>query len=201
MTAPNQSFAVRFRSYVGWGLVACVFLVVPLIALDWLVKNLPFLDDFLAWLKRIDTPIIAIGLGLVVAVAALATLGWLLRRVFWDRLSGVPVLGTLLTSGQQLAKALERVDRERQDLVVWMPALRYRSLGVIMSYSEDADGTEYANVYVFYGAGQFQGNQIANVELSSLTFPGWTVDEAIVFSSSGGAVVPSVSPAPSARAD
>ena len=38
-------------------------------------------------------------------------------------------LTTLMTSGQQLAKALASIDRTRTDMVVWVQFLLYRELG------------------------------------------------------------------------
>ena len=116
----------------------------------------------------------------------------MLRRYLWDALTKTPVIGTLITSGEQLSKALSGLDRNSRELVVWVSFRFYRSLGIVMSKTRDEDGTEYASVYLLSGAGQFQGNTICSVKARWLVYPGWTVDEAVVFSSSGGAVVPPV---------
>ena len=117
-------------------------------------------------------------------------MGWVLRRLLWNSLTQLPIIGTVLTSTQRFAEAVSHLDRTSRDEVAWVSMRYYRTLGVVVSRTTDEDGTEYANVYLLSGAGQFQGNQIVNVRVSDLVFPGWTIDEALVFSSAGGAVVP-----------
>ena len=180
----------RFWSYVGYGVAACIFLVIPLIAIDWLVKNLPFLGAMIDFVEGLEAPGVGIILGILGVVLLLALMGWVLRRFLWDSLTKAPVIGTLMTSSQQLAKAMGSIDRTRRDVVVWVTFRFYRHLGIVSSRNRDPDGTEYATVYLLSGTGQFQGNSLCNVRVDRLVFPGWTVDDAIVFSSSGGAVVP-----------
>ena len=98
-----------FWAYVGYGVSACVLLAIPLIAIDWLLKNLPGAREVLDYLAEMGTPVVAVGLGLVLVILLLAILGFVLRQYLWDRLSRLPVLGTLMTSGQQLAKALASI--------------------------------------------------------------------------------------------
>ena len=200
MSGDSKSPLKRFGSYVGYGVAACILLAIPLIAIDWLFKNLPFVDVVFGSLQTMDQPIVAVVIGLCVSVAVLALLGWVLRRFLWDALSRAPVIGTLMTTSQQFAEAMASIDRERRDLVVWLQLLRYRTLCIIVSKTRDDDGTEFATLYVLNGAGQFQGNQICSAKVEDLIFPGWTVDEAVVFSSAGGAVVPELA-APPTRAE
>ena len=180
----------KFWSYVGYGVAACVLLAIPLVAVQWLLENLPLVDKIGELLQRIEAPALGVVLGVVGAILFLALLGFVVRRFLWDALSRIPVLGTLITSGQQLASFLGTLDRESRELVVWVSLRFYRSLGIVMSRTTDEDGTEYATVYLLSSSGQFQGNQIVSVKARWLVYPGWTVDEAIVFSSSGGALVP-----------
>ena len=191
---PRESF----KAYVGYGIAACILLAIPLVAIDWLLKNLPFVGAILDWLDDFEQPAVAAIVGIVVAVVLLGLTGWVLRRFLWDALSHAPVIGTLMTSSQQFAKAMASIDRKSRDLVVWMQLFHYRTLAVVVSRTKDADGSEFATLYVLNGAGQFQGNQICSVRADTLIYPGWTVDEAIVFSSSGGAVVPDVTPSSAA---
>ena len=180
----------RFWGYVGYGVGACVFLAIPLIAIDWLFKQIPYLGTLLDRLQQIGTPGLGVVLGLIAAVLFLAVLGWVLRRCLWNWVTRLPIVGTLVTSSQQFAHAVSHLDRDSRDKVVWVSLRYYRTLGVVVSRTKDEDGTEYATVFLLSGAGQFQGNQLISVRVSGLRFPGWTVDEAIVYSSSGGAVVP-----------
>lgn len=188
----GPSFWRSFWSYFGYGVGACVLLAIPLLAIDWLAQNLPFLRDLLDTARGAESPGVAIAAAIFLSVAALAALGFVLRQYLWDALARVPVVGTILSSGEQLAMALSRLDRTSRELVVWvtLPLYDYRALGVIMGRTRDEDGTVFATVYLLSGAGQFQGNTICSVQIEKLVFPGWTVDDAIVFSSSGGAVVP-----------
>ena len=198
MHEDGGSLSTRFWSYVGYGVAACIFLVIPLIAIDWLLKNLPFVGVLVEFVQQLEAPGIGIILGILAAILLLGLMGWVLRRFLWDSLSRAPVIGTLMTSSQQLAKVMGSIDRTRRDVVVWVTFRFYRHLGVVSSRNTDPDGTEYATVYLLSGTGQFQGNSLCNVQVNRLVFPGWTVDDAIVFSSSGGAVVPEPAETPSA---
>ena len=200
MANANGSAWKRFWAYVGYGAAACLLLAIPLVAIDWLLKNLPFLPQLVAYVQGFENAAVTAVVGLVVGLLFLALLGWILRRHLWSAVTNAPVIGTLVTSGQQFAHAMGALDHSRRDLVVWVQLLRYRQLGVVVSRTTDADGTEYASVFVLAGAGQFQGNQIWSVKADKLIYPGWTVDDAVVYSSSGGAVVPQAGEAPAGDA-
>lgn len=187
----------KFWSYVGYGVAACVILAIPLIAVDWLLKNLPFVDDILEFLSGLESPGLSFFVAAGLAILALGLMGYVLRRHLWGYLSGLPVIGTLMTSGQQLSIALGKIDRTRTDLIVWASFRFYRELGIVMSKTVDQKGQEWTTIYLLSGAGQFQGNSIISVKSHLVEYPGWTVDDAVVFSSSGGAVVPEHSRAPS----
>ena len=45
MPAPAASPWKRFWSYVGYGVGAVIALVIPLVAIQWLVQNIPFVES------------------------------------------------------------------------------------------------------------------------------------------------------------
>ena len=190
MAAEQDGFVKGFWTNVGYGLAAGILLVLPGVIIYWVFQQLPFLGQLFAWIQSIDAPGIAGVLTIVAILFALALTGFIVRRFLWDWISGLPVIGTLVTSSQQFAKVVGSMDRSRRDVVVWVTFRFYRHLGVVSGRTVDPDGTEWVNVYVLSGTGQFQGNSICNIQADRVVYPGWTIDDAIVFSSSGGAVVP-----------
>ena len=142
-------------------------------------------------------------LALVATVLAILLVGWLARRVIGQRLlrwfealiARVPLANVIYTSARKLLDMLETKPGSTQRVVlIDFPHRDMKSVGLVTRViREEGSGRELAAVYVPTTPNPTSGYlEIVPVEL--LTPTDWTVDQAMSFIISGGAVAPDAMP-------
>lgn len=164
-----------------------------LMALAWPQVNQALDDDWLTW-----------ALALPITLGALYVLGWLANRVVGQRilaafdalLGHIPVVQTiyggtkkLMAMLQQKPSGLERV------VLIDFPHPGLKAVGFVTRVlREEGSGREIAAVYVPTTPNP-TGGYLEMVPVDELTPTDWTMDQAMAFILSGGAVMPETLPA------
>ena len=139
------------------------------------------------------------GIALVATLFVILAVGVLSRRVIGQRLLGwferlilrIPLASTIYTSARQLLNILQTKPGSTQRVVlIDFPHKEMKSIGLVTRViKEEGSGRELAAVYVPTTPNPTSGYlEIVPVEL--LTPTDWTVDQAMSFIISGGAVAP-----------
>ncbi len=142
-------------------------------------------------------------IALVATLLVILAVGMLTRRVIGQRLLGwfellilrIPLASTIYTSARQLLDILQTKPGSTQRVVlVDFPHKEMKSIGLVTRViREEGTGRELAAVYVPTTPNPTSGYlEIVPVEL--LTPTDWTVDQAMSFIISGGAVSPETIP-------
>lgn len=138
-------------------------------------------------------------IGLIATLFVILAVGVLTRRVIGQRLLGwferlvlrIPLASTIYTSARQLLDILQTKPGSTQRVVlIDFPHKEMKSIGLVTRVlREEGSGRELAAVYVPTTPNPTSGYlEIVPVEL--LTPTDWTVDQAMSFIISGGAVSP-----------
>lgn len=168
------------------------------------------------WLSRwLENPWFQGGLAIVLLVAALYVLGWLATKYLGRKLIAVldalmdriPMVRSVYGSVKKLLEALqEKPGNVRRVVLIDFPSTEMKTVGMVTRTFTDADtGRELAAVYVPTTPNPTSG-YLEIVPVERITSTEWTVDEAMSFIISGGAVAPkrmnydrSAAPAPQAE--
>ncbi|KAF1687740.1 hypothetical protein B1992_03565 [Pseudoxanthomonas broegbernensis] len=190
--------------WLTWVVVKFVFVLLSGISSPWVVPlSQRIADSFpgsLGWFNA---------LGVQTTIAMLATLlvilgvGVLARRVIGQRLLGwfealisrVPLANVIYTSARKLLDILQTKPGSTQRVVlIDFPHRDMKSIGLVTRVlKEEGSGRELAAVYVPTTPNPTSGYlEVVPVEL--LTPTDWTVDQAMSFIISGGAVAPESMP-------
>ena len=133
MSENTTSRASSLLGYVIYGMATCAVLLVPWLVLEEVFKRLPAGSVLKDKLRSLELPAaLEVVLGLVVLVVALALIGWLVRRFFWDRLSSLPVFRIFMPSVEKLSDQLKGGGK-RPDVVAWVmwPNENMHTLGIV----------------------------------------------------------------------
>ncbi len=154
----------------------------------------------LSWLQD---PWVATALALVATVAVILLSGWLARRVFGQRLlrwfealvARVPLASTIYGSARKLLDILQtQPDGTQRVVLIDFPHDQMKSVGFVTRVIRDQDsGRELAAVYVPTTPNPTSG-YLEIVPVEKVTPTDWTVDQAMSFIISGGAVSPDTIP-------
>lgn len=134
-----------------------------------------------------------LGAAVVVVLATALTLaltGFVVRRFLWAHLTRIPVLATLTRGVDQVTAQLRAGGPLRRDRVVWVPwpNENLQTLGVVTGPGATPGETPaWLTVTLFSTAGHVTGGMLRRVRSELVTYPGWTIDEAVAFVSSSGA--------------
>jgi uncharacterized membrane protein len=161
----------------------------------------------LAWL---EAPWVGTAIALVATVAVILLSGWLARRVFGQQLlrwfealvARVPLASTIYGSARKLLDILQtQPDGTQRVVLIDFPHDQMKSVGFVTRVIRDqATGRELAAVYVPTTPNPTSG-YLEIVPVEKVTPTDWTVDQAMSFIISGGAVSPDSIPfAPPAEA-
>jgi len=160
-------------------------------------RELGWLSD--AWVQT--------AIGLIATVLAILLVGWLARRVAGQRalawfeivIRRVPLAKTIYGSSRQLLDLMQTApDGARRVVLIEFPHPGMRAVGfVTRTLREETTGVELAAVYVPTTPNP-TGGYLELVPVADLIPTDWSVDEAMTFIISGGAVAPRT--IPSARA-
>ena len=154
----------------------------------------------LGWL--VD-PWVQNAIALVATVLAILLVGWLARRVIGQRLLGwfeavvarIPLASTIYGSARKLLDILQtKPDGTQRVVLVDFPHAEMKSIGFVTRViREQGTGRELAAVYVPTTPNPTSG-YLEIVPVEKMTPTDWTVDQAMSFIISGGAVAPDTIP-------
>ena len=153
-------------------------------------------DPTRAWLAQ---PWVMAALALLATILAILVVGWLARRVFGQRLihwfealvARVPLANTVYGSARQLLDILQtQPDGAQRVVLIEFPHPGVKTVGfVTRTYHDAGSGKELAAVYVPTTPNP-TGGYLQLVPVDELVSTDWSVDEAMRFIISGGAVSP-----------
>ncbi|HET7931447.1 MAG TPA: DUF502 domain-containing protein [Rhodanobacteraceae bacterium] len=150
-------------------------------------------------------------LAFVLTVVVLYVLGWLSTRVFGRRilsafdslLSRIPLVHTIYGGVKKLMTLMRNKPGGTQRVVlIDFPSPQLKSIGFVTRTFTDASGREIAAVYVPTTPNP-TGGYLELVPTDRLVMTDWSMDQAMAFIVSGGAVgpekLPDIEPAPATR--
>jgi uncharacterized membrane protein len=195
--------------WLTWVVVKFVFVLLsntgrPLV--EPLLNGLAAGSPTLAWLAQ---PWVMAALALLATIGVILLAGWLARRVVGQRalrwfeslVARVPLASTVYGSARQLLDILQtQPDGAQRVVLIDFPHKEMKSVGFVTRViREQGTGRELAAVYVPTTPNPTSGYlEIVPVEMTTPT--DWSVDEAMRFIISGGAVSPETIPfSPPAR--
>ncbi len=210
--APPTSFASRLQRlfltglltllplWLTWVVVKFVFVLLsnlstPLIepGLEGIAARNP---QALGWLVE---PWVQGAISLVATVGTILLAGWLARRVIGQRLLGwfeafiarIPLANTIYGSARRLLDILQtKPDGTQRVVLIDFPHNEMKTLGFVTRVMRElGTGRELAAVYVPTTPNPTSG-YLEVVPVEKLTPTDWTVDQAMTFIISGGAVSP-----------
>lgn len=154
----------------------------------------------LGWLSD---PWVQTALALLATVAVILLSGWMTRRMLGQRLlrwfealvSRIPLASTIYGSARKLLDILQtQPDGTQRVVLIDFPHDRMKSVGFVTRViRERGTGRELAAVYVPTTPNPTSG-YLEIVPVEQITPTDWTVDEAMAFIISGGAVSPDTIP-------
>ena len=181
-------FVFTFLSHVGApvvaGLVAALSAVFPGAA-AWLGAE---------WLQSI--------IAFVGTILALYLVGWAANRVFGQRLLAaldamierIPLVQPIYGGAKKLLTLMQTKPGGTQRVVlIGFPARELKTFGFVTRVFRDAQGRELAAVYIPTTPNP-TGGYLEIVPVEDLVATDWTVDQAMAFIISGGAIGPDVLP-------
>ena len=186
--------------WLTWVVVKFVFVLLSSISAPWVVPLSESIADsfpnYMGWGKALW---VQNSIALAATVLVILGVGWLARRVIGQRLlrwfealiARVPLANVIYTSARKLLEMLETKPGSTQRVVlIDFPHRDMKSVGLVTRViREEGSGRELAAVYVPTTPNPTSGYlEIVPVEL--LTPTDWTVDQAMSFIISGGAVAP-----------
>jgi len=208
----TRSLAKAVQRYV----VAGIFTVIPL-WVTWLVVELLFsllakagaptaawvsqtLRPHAPWLAAVlAAPWLRSALAVVLALAALVGLGWVATNVAGRRLikwfdglmERIPLVRTVYSSVRKLIAALQQQPEGVQRVVlIDFPSPEMKTVGLVTrTIIDDDTGRQLAAIYVPTTPNPTSG-YLEIVPTETITPTNWTVEEAMTFIVSGGAVAP-----------
>ena len=212
----NMRFAPHFQRYLITGVIT----VIP-IWITWLVFNFFFnqlskagkpwvmalagkseqyLPELSRWLLE---PWFQNILAVLLTLTALYFLGWLASRVIGKKaltlvdfiLNKIPLVQTIYGSTKKLLSVLQQKPEKLQRVVlIEFPSPEMKTVGFVTRIMKDqATGKELAAVYLPTTPNPTSG-YLEIVPLERLVETDWTVEEAMTFIISGGAVAPETIP-------
>ena len=152
--------------------------------------------EYLGWLSA---PWVQTGIALAFTLSFILAVGWLARRVIGQRMivwfevlmNSIPLVKTIYGSARQLLDLLQKKpDGTQRVVLIDFPHRDMKSIGfVTRTLRDEITGKEIAAVYVPTTPNPTSGYlELVPVEL--ITPTDWTVDQAMAFIISGGAMSP-----------
>ncbi|MDI9239278.1 DUF502 domain-containing protein [Lysobacter sp. LF1] len=185
--------------WLTWVVVKFVFVLLSDISQPFitpLLQNLASSYPSLAWLTE---PWVRTVMAMLATVAVILFSGVMARRVFGQRLlrwfealiQRIPLASTIYSSARQLLDILQtKPDGTQRVVLVDFPHKEMKSIGFVTRViREHGTGRELAAVYVPTTPNPTSG-YLEIVPVEKITPTDWTVDQAMSFIISGGAVAP-----------
>ncbi len=203
---------VQIRRYLITGILTAIPLWVTWLVLDFLVELLqrlgnPGVDALVAALEPrwprlaafFEVPEFRAALAIFLVVLGLYLLGWATTRVVGRRLlrafdavvNRIPMVKTIYGGTRRLIEAFQQKPRGVDRVVlIDFPSEEMKTVGLVTRTLEDSrTGRQVAAVYVPTTPNPTSG-YLEIVPVERITPTDWTVDEAMQFIVSGGAVAP-----------
>jgi uncharacterized membrane protein len=186
--------------WLTWVVVKFVFVLLSDISrpfVDPVLQNLALVvPDALGWLAQ---PWVKTAIGLIATVGTVLLAGWLARRVLGQRLlrwfealiARIPLANTIYGSARKLLDILQtKPDGTQRVVLIDFPHTEMKTLGFVTRVMREVGtGRELAAVYVPTTPNPTSG-YLEIVPVEKMTPTDWTVDQAMSFIISGGAVAP-----------
>jgi uncharacterized membrane protein len=146
----------------------------------------------------LDSPWLISIIGFVATLVTLYTVGLIANRVIGQRLLGafdrlmerIPLVHSVYGGTKKLMAMLQNKPNGTQRVVlIDFPSPELKTIGFVTRVFEDADGREMAAVYVPTTPNP-TGGYLEIVPVAKLTATDWSVDQAMAFVLSVGAVAP-----------
>ena len=190
--------------WLTWVVVRFVFMLLSDLSRPWaepLSQQLALAyPQTLGWL---DDPWAQFAIALAGTIAVIMGVGWLARRVIGQRLIGwfeamvarIPIANTIYGSARKLLDILQtKPDGTQRVVLIDFPHSEMKTLGFVTKVvRETGTGRELAAVYVPTTPNPTSG-YLEIVPVEKITPTDWTVDQAMSFIISGGAVSPETIP-------
>ncbi len=186
--------------WLTWVVVKFLFVLLSDLSKPWIEPALASLSQSnpiaLGWLVA---PWVQNGLALVATLGTILWVGWLTHRVVGQRLlrwfealiSRIPLASTIYGSARKLLDILQtKPDGTQRVVLIDFPHKEMKTLGFVTRVMrEQGTGRELAAVYVPTTPNPTSG-YLEIVPVEKITPTEWTVDQAMSFIISGGAVAP-----------
>ncbi len=190
--------------WLTWVVVKFVFVLLSDLSKPWvqpLARQIALTDPrMLGWF---DDPWVQTAIALLATLLVILTVGWLARRVVGQRLlrwfeaviARIPLASTIYGSARKLLDILQtQPDGTQRVVLIDFPHTEMKSIGFVTRVvREQGTGRELAAVYVPTTPNPTSG-YLEIVPVEKMTPTDWTVDQAMSFIISGGAVSPDTIP-------
>ena len=190
--------------WLTWVVVKFVFVLLSDLSKPWvqpLSRQIALSDPrMLGWF---DDPWVQTAIALLATLLAILTVGWMARRVVGQRLlrwfeaviARIPLASTIYGSARKLLDILQtQPDSTQRVVLIDFPHNEMKSIGFVTRVvREQGTGRELAAVYVPTTPNPTSG-YLEIVPVEKMTPTDWTVDQAMSFIISGGAVSPDTIP-------
>jgi uncharacterized membrane protein len=208
----QQSFWNRFQRNVIAGVFTAIPIWITWLIFEFFVKQLsrvgrpwvntvlkPFQDQWPNLTRWVQEPWFESSLAVLLTLLALYLLGWAATRVvgrraiaLFDRVvEQIPLVQKVYKATKQLIAAIQQKPEGAERVVlIDFPSAEMKAVGFVMRIlTDDNTGEELAAVYVPTTPNPTSG-YLEIVPVTRLVQTDWTMDEAMTFIISGGAVAP-----------
>jgi uncharacterized membrane protein len=190
--------------WLTWVVVKFVFVLLSDVSRPWvapLAHNIAAaFPESLGW---INAGSVQATIALLATLVLILAVGWLARRVFGQRLLAwlealvqrIPLANIIYSSARKLLDILQtKPDGTQRVVLIDFPHSQMKSVGFVTRViREQGSGRELAAVYVPTTPNPTSG-YLEIVPVEKITPTDWTVDQAMSFIISGGAVAPETIP-------
>lgn len=211
-TKPKHPFSLHIQRYMLTGILTFIPIWITWLIFDFFFSRLselgrPWVEALSDLLQKqspteyswLLAPLFQSILAIIVTLLALYILGWIAHRVIGKRLLGlfdqlinrIPIIQSVYGSIKKLLSALQqKPDRIQRVVLIEFPSKDMKTVGFVTRILKDKHtGQELAAVYVPTTPNPTSG-YLEIVPLANLISTNWTIDEAMSFIMSGGAVAP-----------
>lgn len=190
--------------WLTWIVVKFVFVLLSDISTPWVAPvSHRIAEGFPNSLGWINAASVQATIAMVATIVLILIVGWLARRVVGQRMLGwvealvrrIPLANVIYSSARKLLDILQtKPDGTQRVVLIDFPHSQMKSVGFVTRViREQGTGRELAAVYVPTTPNPTSG-YLEIVPLEKITPTDWTVDQAMSFIISGGAVAPDTIP-------
>jgi uncharacterized membrane protein len=212
MSLPGRIAALRLQRYLITGALTLlplwltyivfkfVFALLSSVSAPWIAAvAAPLAQAFPLAFGWLDAPWVQSAIAVFVTVLLIYLVGWATHRVVGQRLiaafergvARIPMVQTIYGGTKKLLELMQtKPDGTHRVVLIEFPNAEMKTVGLVTRTLRDADtGREYAAVYVPTTPNPTSG-YLEIVPLDRVTPTDWTMDQAMAFIISGGAIAP-----------